>query len=183
MAKWYGAILILVSLHSGSDLDFTSSAPRVSCAARSASVPASASVAVGNTSVSAAATDSNSEQQSMATTAFEDSESLGEAWHAVGGYGGLEALADGHMLMLLQTNPEFALRCARSPPDFFFGPTRGMLRDVALQLRGVWIKERWQRAARKAALLSLCLKEAHAPYFQKLDTLGERRIWLGLNSV
>ena len=23
MAKWYGAILILVSLHSGSDLDFT----------------------------------------------------------------------------------------------------------------------------------------------------------------
>ena len=45
----------------------------------------------------------------MATTAFEDSESLGEAWHAVGGYGNmLEALANGHMRMLLQTNPEFA---------------------------------------------------------------------------
>ena len=76
--------------------------------------------------------------------------------------------------------PIQSLRCdvrARRPiADFFFGPTRGMLRDVALQLRGVWIKERWQRAARKAALLSLsealCLKEAHARAIERLFAPG-----------
>ena len=116
--------------------------------------------------------DKQQQQTTMATTAFEDSESLGEAWHAVGGYSGLEALADGHMLMLLQTNPEFVLRCARSPPEFFFGPTKEMLREVVLRLRAAWIRERWRRAARKAALLSLCLQEAHARAVERIFAPG-----------
>ena len=99
----------------------------------------------------------------MATTAFEDLESLGEAWHAVGGYGNShEALVNGHMLILLQNHSAFALRCARSPSELFFGPTRELLLEVALQLRTAWIKERWRRAARKAALVSIFLHEANA---------------------
>ena len=50
-------------------------------------------------------------------------------------------VAHGHMLTPLQNNPEFALRCARSPPEFFFGPTKDLLREVALQLRAAWIRE------------------------------------------
>ena len=92
----------------------------------------------------------------MATTAFEDLESLGEAWHAVGGYGNShEALANDHMLILLQNHPAFALRCARSPFELFFGPTRELLREVALHLHMRLGSERGgddRRAARKAAL-------------------------------
>ena len=99
----------------------------------------------------------------MATTAFEDLESLGEAWHAVGGYGNShEALANDHMLILLQNHPAFALRYARSPSELFFGPTRELLREVALHLHATWIRERWRRAARKAALVSIFLQEADA---------------------
>ena len=109
----------------------------------------------------------------MSTTAFEDVESLGEAWQAVGGFGNsLAALANGHMLTPLQNNPEFALRCARSPPEFFFGPTKEILHEVALQLHAVWIRERWQHAARKAALLSLCLKEANARAIERMFAPG-----------
>ena len=113
------------------------------------------------------------QQLPMSTTAFEDSESLGEAWHAVGSFGNsLAALANGQMLMLLQNNPEVALRCARSPPEFFFGPTKELLHEVALQLRAAWIRQRWQRAARKAALLSLCLKEANARAIERMFAPG-----------
>ena len=97
------------------------------------------------------------QQLPMSTTAFEDSESLGEAWHAVGGFGNsLAALANGQMLMLLQNNPEFALRCARSPPEFFFGPTKELLHEVALQLRAAWIRQRWQRVQLATQRCFLC---------------------------
>ena len=93
----------------------------------------------------------------MSTTAFEDVESLGEAWHAVGGFGNsLAALANGHMLTLLQNNPEFALRCAHSPPEFFFGPTKEILHEVALPSSMLFGSERGGSAQHGKQRCFLC---------------------------
>ena len=37
-----------------------------------------------------------------------------------------------------------------------------VMREVIEQLRIAWLKNRWRRAAFRAARLSLCLQEAHA---------------------
>ena len=95
----------------------------------------------------------------------------------VGGYGNShEALANDHMLILLQNHPAFALRCARSPFELFFGPTRELLREVALHLHATWIRERWRRptccSQKKAALVSIFLQEADALAIERRHAPG-----------
>ena len=64
---------------------------------------------------------------------FADTEELGDAWHAVGGYD--RVWTSNKMDALLISNPLFATRSAASAEALFFGPTRELLRTRALTHR------------------------------------------------
>ena len=78
---------------------------------------------------------------------FADTEELGDAWHAVGGYD--RVWTSNEMDALLISNPLFATRSAASAEALFFGPTRELLRTKALTHRKVSHLGAWSKRACK----------------------------------
>ena len=65
-----------------------------------------------------------------AASPFTDGEELGDAWHAIAGFG--RVWTSNEVDALLLANPLLAFRCAASTEALFFGPTRELLRTRAL---------------------------------------------------
>ena len=66
----------------------------------------------------------------LAAFPFTDGEELGDAWHAIAGFG--RVWTSNEVDALLLANPLLAFRCAASTEALFFGPTRELLRTRAL---------------------------------------------------
>ena len=100
----------------------------------------------------------------VAAEPFEDSEALGDAWHAIGAYHAAPPI-DEEMEALLRAHPAFASRCVATPSSFFFGPVRELLRWKAVQPRARANLSRFRCKARGFArfLTVLRMQRRYAP--------------------
>ena len=97
-----------------------------------------------------------------AAVGYSDFEEFNDAWHTHCGYHpGLRTHEE--MLAVLNSNSwrlRFALRCAATPEEFFFGPAKEALRAASLRIRVTLLLQRFRRCVWRVAYLSTRLAAA-----------------------
>ena len=118
------------------------------------------------------------------SAAFQDDQAVGEAVHETIGFVSASGVSpsavrwrvlppEPEVESQLREMPEFTWKCAVSPEAFFFGPTRELIRRVALRIHRVHINlRRFRRVAWRVAYLGMSLREAHARASERANVPG-----------